>query len=85
MDWTVVGSGNYTDYRIYLSIWGVATMVYGGAMALMQKDIKRVLAYSSISSMGYILFGIGSESVLGISGAILYVCHSWPREKHYCL
>jgi len=34
------------------------------------------LAYSSISSMGYILFGIGSESVLGISGAILlYVTH----------
>ena len=52
-------------------------MIYGGAMALMQKDIKRVLAYSSISSMGYLLFGIGSESVLGISGAIfMYVTHA---------
>ena len=71
------GPGNYTDYSIYISIWGVATMVYGGAMALMQNDIKRVLAYSSISSMGYLLFGIGSESVLGISGAIfMYVTHA---------
>jgi len=42
----------------------------------MQNDIKKVLAYSSISSMGYIIFGIGTESVLGISGAImLYVSH----------
>ena len=71
------GPGNYTDYSIYISIWGVATMIYGGAMSLMQKDIKRVLAYSSISSMGYLLFGIGSESVLGISGAIfMYVTHA---------
>ena len=71
------GPGNYTDYSIYVSLWGVATMIYGGAMSLMQKDIKRVLAYSSISSMGYLLFGIGSESVLGVSGAIfMYVTHA---------
>lgn len=71
------GPGNYTDYSIYVNIWGLATMIYGGAMALMQKDIKRVLAYSSISSMGYLLFGIGSESVLGISGAIfMFVTHA---------
>ena len=45
-------------------------------MALMQDDIKKVLAYSSISQMGYILFGIGSESILGISGgALVYVTH----------
>ncbi len=71
------GPGNYSDYAIYINIWGLITMIYGGAMALMQKDIKRVLAYSSISSMGYLLFGIGSESVLGISGAIfMYVTHA---------
>jgi proton-translocating NADH-quinone oxidoreductase chain M len=74
--WLELLSGNYAGYGVYLDIWGVATMVFGGAMALMQNDIKKVLAYSSISSMGYIMFGIGSESVLGISGAImLYVSH----------
>ena len=51
-------------------------MIYGGAMALMQDDIKRVLAYSSISQMGYILLGLGSESILGITGGTLvYVTH----------
>jgi NADH-quinone oxidoreductase subunit M len=45
-------------------------------MALMQDDIKKVLAYSSISQMGYILFGLGSASVLGVSGAtLIYVTH----------
>jgi NADH-quinone oxidoreductase subunit M len=57
-------------------MWGLATMIYGGAMALMQDDIKRVLAYSSISQMGYILFGLGSESILGITGGtLMYVTH----------
>ena len=45
-------------------------------MALMQDDIKKVLAYSSISQMGYILFGLGSESILGITGGtMMYVTH----------
>jgi proton-translocating NADH-quinone oxidoreductase chain M len=74
--WLDFLSAHYAGYGVYLEIWGVATMVFGGAMALMQKDVKKVLAYSSISSMGYILFGLGSESILGISGAILlYVTH----------
>jgi len=51
-------------------------MIYGGAMALMQDDIKRMFAYSSISQMGYILFGIGSYSVLGLAGAeMMYISH----------
>ncbi|HEY6536595.1 MAG TPA: NADH-quinone oxidoreductase subunit M [Candidatus Nitrosocosmicus sp.] len=74
--WLDFLAAHYAGYGIYLEVWGVATMVFGGAMALMQNDIKKVLAYSSISSMGYILFGLGSESVMGISGAILlYVTH----------
>ncbi len=66
----------YADLAIWLHIWGLATMIYGGAMALMQDDIKRLFAYSSISQMGYILFGIGTISVLGLSGAeMMYVTH----------
>jgi NADH-quinone oxidoreductase subunit M len=74
--WMDLLTGDYTQYSVYINIWGLITMIYGGAMALMQDDIKRVLAYSSISQMGYILFGLGSESVLGISGAsMMYVSH----------
>lgn len=74
--WLELLTGNYTQYSLYINIWGLATMIYGGAMALMQDDVKKVLAYSSISQMGYILFGIGSESILGITGgALFYVTH----------
>lgn len=74
--WLELLTGSYAQYSLYINMWGLATMIYGGAMALMQDDIKRVLAYSSISQMGYILFGIGSESVLGITGGtLMYVTH----------
>jgi NADH-quinone oxidoreductase subunit M len=72
--WLDLLGGNYAQYSIYLNIWGLATMIYGGAMALMQDDIRKILAYSTMSNMGYILFGLGSGSVLGVTGAtLLYV------------
>jgi proton-translocating NADH-quinone oxidoreductase chain M len=74
--WMELLTGSYEQYSMYIHAWGLATMIYGGAMALMQDDIKKVLAYSSISQMGYILFGISSESVLGITGGtMMYVTH----------
>ena len=67
----------FAELSIWFHIWGLVTMIYGGAMALMQDDLKRMLAYSSISQMGYILFGIGSISVLGLAGAeMMYVTHA---------
>ena len=69
--------GTFTDLAIWFHVWGLVTMLYGGAMALMQDDIKRLFAYSSISQMGYILFGIGSLSVLGMAGAeMMYITHA---------
>ena len=59
-----------------LAVWAVVTMFYGGTMALVQDDIKRLLAYSSVSQMGYILLGISSFQVLGVSGSMFqYVTH----------
>ncbi len=66
----------FSELSIWFHVWGLVTMVYGGAMALMQDDIKRLLAYSSISQMGYLLFGIGSMSVMGLAGAeMMYITH----------
>ena len=66
----------YSELAIWFHIWGLVTMLYGGAMALMQDDLKRLLAYSSISQMGYLLFGIGSMSAMGLAGAeMMYVTH----------
>lgn len=60
----------------YLTILGVVTITYGGLMALAQTDIKRLLAYSSISQIGYILFGLGAVSItssLGVMGGLLHI------------
>ena len=56
-----------------LAILGVVTMIYGGLMALAQTDIKRLLAYSSISQMGYIFFGLGVYSTIGATGALFHM------------
>ncbi len=50
--------------------WGVATMLVGVVMALWQHQAKRLLAYSSVSQMGFILAGVGAATYLGADGAI---------------
>lgn len=52
---------------------GAATMVLGAMMALMQKDLKRLLAYSGISQMGYVLVGVGLGTALGIQGGLFHL------------
>ena len=74
--WIELLGGDYSQYSIYINIWGLSYDDLWRCHGLMQDDIKRVLAYSSISQMGYILFGLGSESILGITGAaLMYVTH----------
>lgn len=62
-----------SDLSVYIAAIGVITMFYGGFMALVQKDIKRLLAYSSVSQMGYVLFALGVFSVMGISGGLFHL------------
>lgn len=55
----------------YAVIWiGIVTMFLGVLMALLQENSKRMLAYHSISQMGYILMGVGVAGYLGPEGAI---------------
>ncbi|KAB3534158.1 NADH dehydrogenase [Alkaliphilus pronyensis] len=52
-------------------IWlGIATMVVGVFLALLESNIKKMLAYHSISQMGYIIMGIGVAAYLGYQGAM---------------
>ena len=54
----------------YLFIWiGAITMFIGAIMGILNDSMKKVLAYSSISQMGYILFAVGSGVLLGSRGA----------------
>lgn len=49
----------------------VVNIIYGGAIALRQKEIKRIIAYSSFSHMGFVLLGIFSLNEIGLTGAAL--------------
>ena len=50
---------------------GVVSMVYGAFAALAQKDFKRMVAYSSVSHMGYVLMGLATMNAVGVNGAVL--------------
>lgn len=54
-----------------LALLGVINIVYGALCALAQSDLKKMVAYSSISHMGYVLLGIASFTVSGMNGAVL--------------
>ncbi|MEW5784350.1 MAG: proton-conducting transporter membrane subunit [Bacillota bacterium] len=52
-------------------IWiGIVTMLFGAFMALLQDNIKKMLACSSISQMGFIILGVGTGAYLGYEGAM---------------
>ena len=64
-----------SDAHIYfapvLAILGVVNIIYGGLNSFAQTNMKRRLAYSSVSHMGFVLLGIASYTDLGVSGAML--------------
>lgn len=56
-----------------LAALSTATMTLGNALALAQKNIKRMLAYSSIAHAGYALIGVVALSRLGVASAVFYM------------
>jgi multicomponent Na+:H+ antiporter subunit D len=78
--------GIYSLCRIFYNVLGVSpsflsllmflgaiSIIIGGLLALGQKDLKRMLAYSSISQVGYIILGLGIGTPLGILGALFHL------------
>ncbi|GAH64772.1 unnamed protein product, partial [marine sediment metagenome] len=59
------------QYAQLLVIFAVITVLYGAAVTLRQTDLKRLIAYSSISHMGYVLLGVFALSQVSLSGAAL--------------
>lgn len=79
-------TGIYTLLRIVTSVLGFSaslqtlllsigaiSIVVGALAALTQTDMKRMLAYSSISQMGYIIIGLGTGTTLGVAGAVFHL------------
>ncbi|NET47759.1 MAG: NADH-quinone oxidoreductase subunit M [Merismopedia sp. SIO2A8] len=53
-----------------LAVWATISVLYGAVVAIAQKDIKRMVAYSSVGHMGYILLGAASATGLSMVGVI---------------
>jgi len=55
----------------YMGILAVIGIVYGGFVAFAQKDFKKMVAYSSVSHMGFVLLGLAVFTTTGLNGALL--------------
>jgi NADH-quinone oxidoreductase subunit M len=58
-------------WRGLIAVLAVIGIVYAAAVALRQRDLKFVIGYSSVSHMGFVLLGLATADVLGVSGAVL--------------
>ena len=58
-----------------LLVVSIVTMIVGALGAIAQEDINRLLSFLLVSHIGFMLFGLGMATVIGLSGAILYVVH----------
>src|SRR5881397_2707657 len=54
----------------YFTTIGLITMIYGASVALVARDIKRMIALTSVNHMGYVLLGAFTATVAGVSGAV---------------
>ncbi len=59
------------DYGVWLATLAAISVIYGALLTLRQKDLKRLVAYSSVSHMGYVLLGISALGHLSLNGAAL--------------
>ena len=59
------------DFAVPLAILAVIGIVYGAAVAIVQPDIKRLVAYSSVSHMGFVILGIFALTTQGMTGSVV--------------
>ena len=59
------------DYAVWLAALAAVSIIYGAIITLRQTDLKRLIAYSSVSHMGYVLLGIAGMGHIGLTGAAL--------------
>ena len=67
--YSIFPEGAYT-YGYWIALFGVVAIIYAGLTAMSQKDIKKLIAYSSVSHMGYVMLGIAALTAEAVNGAI---------------
>ncbi|GAB4011058.1 MAG: NADH-quinone oxidoreductase subunit M [Bdellovibrio sp.] len=61
-------SVHFSDYIAWL---GLINVIYGALCAMAQTDVKKLIAYSSVSHMGFVMLGLAAMTVQGMNGAVL--------------
>jgi NADH-quinone oxidoreductase subunit M len=61
------------EYAMPLIVLGAISLVYGAVIALVQNDVKRIVAYSSLSHLGLIIIAVASQQPLALDGALVYM------------
>lgn len=59
------------EYSNIIAILGLISVIYGALCAMAQDDVKRLIAYSSVSHMGFVMLGLAALTVQGVNGAVL--------------
>jgi NADH-quinone oxidoreductase subunit M len=59
------------DFAPYIAILAIIGIIYGAIVSFPQKDVKRLVAYSSVSHLGFVMLGIFSLNAAGLAGGIL--------------
>jgi len=69
------------EFLMIILIWGIASIVYGGIGALIEDDVKRILAYSSISHMGYLTLALSVHDYILSNAAFSYhyLAHAYSK------
>ena len=62
-----------SDWRPIIWVLAVLTMVVGAVLAVVQRDVKRMLAYSSVNHAGFILVAVEADTDRGLAGALFYL------------
>ena len=66
-----ISCAGFRSWRDVFALLALIGIVYGAMVALVQKDFKFVVGYSSVSHMGFVLLGLMTLSQIGLSGAVL--------------
>jgi len=62
-----------SDWRPIIYVLAIATLLVGAGLAVVQRDVKRMLAYSSINHAGFVLLGLQAATARGVSSALYYL------------
>ncbi len=61
----------FTEFAPYLAILAIIGIIYGALVAMVQKDVKKLVAYSSVSHLGFVVLGLFAFNTIAVQGALI--------------